>query len=106
LSALGSGDYFGPIIVDERKVASQSINTDVTLKLQRLQGPSFPLWEGYGGMGTLSMSGKLDTKVCESILPSIAIFNLHSDLLSVAEFARLYRRGVEEAMTPHSSTFA
>ena len=57
-------------------------------------------------MGTLSMSGKLDTKVCESILPSIAIFNLHSDLLSVAEFARLYRRGVEEAMTPHSSTFA
>ena len=55
------------------------------------EGPSFPLWEGYGGMGTLSMSGKLDTKVCESILPSIAIFNLHSDLLSVAEFARLYR---------------
>lgn len=54
-------------------------------------GPSFPLWEGCGGMGTLSMSGKLDAKVCESIFPSIAIFNLHNDLLSVAEFALLYR---------------
>ena len=62
-----------------------------TVKLQRLQGPSFPLWERCGGMGTLSMSGKLDAKVCESIFPSIAIFNLHNDLLSVAEFALLYR---------------
>ena len=29
LSALGSDDYFSPITVDEWKVASQSINTDV-----------------------------------------------------------------------------
>ena len=73
------------------KWPSQSVSIDVTQRNCRLQGPNFPLWEGYGGMGTLSMSGKLDAKVYERILESIAIFNLNNDLLSVAEFALLYR---------------
>ena len=52
LSALGSGDYFGPIIVDEWKVASQSINTDVTQRNCRDTGTQFSfvggIWrDGY-----------------------------------------------------------